>query len=191
MPRTSAAVLASSTIESATSTAISARLGRVPPPCRGASARRPADTEAESEGTSPNSIVVRNDRPIVNASTVPSTPASASSGLRNGISDTNACTSSQEQYNPSVPPAAARIMDSERNCCTSRRLLAPSAMRTATSSCRSNDRASRNCAVFAHAISSTIATAPNSSKRNRPVSPTIAPCNGRTRIVSPMSCPVG
>ena len=68
--------------------------------------------------------------------------------------------------NPNTPPIAPSTALSVRNCRASLQRPAPSAMRMAVSRVRPAARASIRFARFAHAISSTSATAASSSNRS-------------------------
>ena len=71
---------------------------------------------------------------------------------------------------PAPPPISDRTMPSVSTCRTTRRRAAPIASRTAISRFRDAARASIRFATFAHAMSSTQATAPNNTKSARRVS---------------------
>ena len=88
--------------------------------------------------------------------------------------------------NPTSPPPMPSTSPSVSSCCTTRKRLAPSAFLTAISFARPCVRTSIRLARFAHAISSTRATAPSSTSSEVRTSPIMSSCSGRTSAPQPL-----
>ena len=134
------------------------RLSASAPPLRSASALPPERTPCMA-GASPTSRPLPNAMSAVNVSTVRSMRASSMRACSAGKNDGSASAVQRANSNPSPPPAMPRSRLSVNICRMSRRRVAPSASRTATSRRRAVARERSSPATLAHAISRTSATA--------------------------------
>ena len=171
---------------SATSATTRPARSREPPPAS-APARPPCRSDwftsarvACSAGATPNRKLDTTETTSANASTLASMPTSPRRGNPAGAAAMSAATIHRANSRPSSPPASASRQLSVTNCATRRLRLAPSAARTPSSLVLAVARASSRFATFAHAISSTSATAPASRFRVGRVSPTSCSRSGTT-----------
>ena len=142
-------------------------------------------------GTSPNAMPVRIASAPVKASTRQSIRTSESRGVSAGSVDCNSRRPCVARAMPSAPPRDASRTLSVSSCRMMRRRPAPSAERTAISRERPADRARVRLATFAHAISSTRATALSSiSSRSRELA-TMSLWSGTTPTSSFHSAGIG
>ena len=203
--RISSAAPTSSTSASAISATTSAermRLWRTPVPERPL-ASFSVDTrsgfEVCSAGNRPNSRPVISETPIVKAMTRQSSGgmttaaplASVRRGMFPGTSISNPRTPAAPRARPRTPPHPASSTLSVSSWRTTRPRAAPIAERTANSRWRPAARASSRLATFAHAISSTSATAPNSTSSAVRTSPVVASRIGTTATLSSSSIHCG
>jgi hypothetical protein len=103
-------------------------------------------------------------------------------GRSSGASASNALTPHRAMITPPVPANSASTTLSVSICLISRTRPAPTAARTTSSRPRDAARASSRLATFAHAISSTNATAASSTNNVWRVSPTTTSCTGTIAI---------
>jgi hypothetical protein len=106
-------------------------------------------------GNSPNSSPVKTDTPSVKASTVPSMEISSARGVKRDVNPTSRSRTRYPQPRPSAPPATASIVLSVKSWRAMRPRPAPRAVRTASSRCRPNTRASARFATLAATSNST------------------------------------
>ena len=155
--------MSDSAISAITSALRRRRRGRASVTCASRSKLSRSGRDARRAGRTPNASPVRTERDKVKASTEPLMRTSA---LRRRISGTHGNRASSPQTasrTPHAPPATASSTLSVKSSRISRRRPAPSAARIASSGERAAARASARLATFAAAISSTSATAPQST----------------------------
>ena len=151
------------------------------PPPRKTPARSGLD--AASEGTSPNSTTVRIESATANAKTAPSIRISPVRGSSTKVILLMVRKLTAAKAIPNVPPTDASNKLSASNCPTIRPRPAPIAARTANSREREVARASSRPAKFAHTMSKTNPTAPNSIHNFGRMSDTSTSFRGRTGSV--------
>ena len=117
--------------------------------------------DAWSAGRIPNSRPVTTAAPSVKSRTDTSMPAGLTSAIGWDLEDCSTRTPHQAAARPAAPPARASRTLSVRSWRTTRHRPAPSAARMASSRRRPPARISSRLATFAHATSSTSATAPS------------------------------
>ncbi len=122
-------------------------------------------------GSAPKARLVPNAMTIVNQTTVLSTPTWERRGMSAGSAATRARVPQYARPSPATPPTEPRTADSVSSCLMRRARPAPSAARTASSSCRAVALASSRLATLAHATSSTRPTAPNRTNSGQRTSP--------------------
>ncbi len=137
-----------------------------------------AGREALMAGASPTRMPLTIDTAVVNRRTRRSTPTSLRRGRLRGPIRTRRSTRQSDRITPKNPPAPARSRLSATIGQIRRNRPAPSAARMAISFRRAVARASSRFAMFAVAIKSTSATAPNNTKSAGLTSPTRSPFRG-------------
>ena len=179
LPMKSDAPTRSTTASATSATTRAARTRRrprlVPPPrVLAVSAVESAGLDPCSAGPMPETSPVANAATAATASTRASMPIVATRARFSGKAVASTRTESQASARPTMVPATDTTRLSIRTRWTSRPRLAPSAARTAASRCCTEARASQRFATFAHAMSSTMATAARSmSIHNRVELPTM------------------
>ncbi len=138
-----------------------------PPRASIAPSRRSCASEClpiERSGDRPITTVINTPSPATNASVRQSTPGVAKLGSCTGLSASRASPAHIASRQPAVPPSATTHALSDNIKRINRRSSAPIARRSENSRRRDSVRASSRLATLAHAITSTNATAPNSSE---------------------------
>ena len=116
-----------------------------------------------SAGTNPKITVVTATTPRHKPSARTSTPASSSLGIWTGVKLMISGNAAKVAAMPAIAPATDSTKLSAINCVTSCRGAAPSATRTAISFSRVRARVSSSVATFSTPMTSSSATAPNST----------------------------
>ena len=138
---------------------------------------------SDSAGPSPNRTAVAKASPTAKTSAVPSSPTVSSLGMSCGASVFSASTPQRASTMPSPAPVSATTRLSVSSSATSRRRLAPSDARMASSVCRAVPRTRMRLAMLAQAMSSTMPTAPNTAIMAGRTGPTMMSCSSATPAV--------
>ena len=184
----------SRTTDSATSQMMSSR--RVRRPTEPASLRPPSFSAsfrsvrpARIAGIAPARMAVRIDAAATNSRTRASMEISSARGTWPDSNVAPAVRLVRASRRPAAPPPIASTSASISSCWNTRARPAPSAERIAISLRRPSARAKSRLPTFAHAISSTSATAASSITSDIRMSPTISSCSGMTVAPQPaFSC---
>ena len=129
--------------------------------------------ERASAGASPKMSTASTTMTSVNRSTGQSSATRSIRGIARAASNRKPDRVHAAIPMPSAPPSSASSAASVSIICTIRRRLAPIAERTATSALRSSQLAYSRFAMFTHAMRSTAATAPSSTRSPVRTGPTV------------------
>ena len=122
--------------------------------------------------------------PIAKATAAGCSPISDSRGMPCGAAATSRRMPTIAIASPATPPNAPNNSDSETNCASTRRVLAPSTTRSASSRWRPSARVRRRLAAFASAIANRSTPAAAAMSATLPKPPTMSSRIGRTTTLA-------